>query len=159
LGHSYLPDLGVRSLRRSILVNVYRFVVGVDLIDLENKSTIEWNLHSRGRFTKIDGGKGLAFTIGDTNSKLIQLHLHCSDNATWRTGLSDFVPAYPNDGIRDRHLQIATEAQTAAFFWCIVLSGDVPNFSQTAPDQGAWTFKDATTLNFDGTWISQAGAR
>jgi hypothetical protein len=159
LAQSYLPDLGVRSLRRSILVNPHRFVVGVDLVELEKESSIEWNLHSWGRFTQIEHASGLAFSISSEDSNPAKLLCHCSHQAVWKTGLSGFVPAYPNDGRRDAFLQISAKGQRAAFFWCILFSGDFPTFAQLSPSRGSWAFKDGMPLIFDGMWISHAGAK
>jgi hypothetical protein len=159
LSHSYLPDLGVRSLRRSIMVESGRSIVGVDLIDLDNDSSIEWNLHSWKLFSHIETAPRFTFSIGAEDSQPITVACSSSNRATWHTGESEFAPAYPNDGRRDRFLRIASIGREAAFFWCILLDGGPPAFTHDSSRRGTWVFSDGTTLHFDGVWISREGAK
>jgi len=159
LSHSYLPDLGVRSLRRSILVESGRSIVGVDLIDLDNDASIEWNLHSWNGFSHIETAPHFTFGIGAGDSQPITVICSCSNRATWQTGESEFVPAYPNDGRRDRFLRIASVGREITFFWCILLHGDSPAFNPDSSRRGRWVFNDGTTLHFDGAWILREAAK
>ena len=159
LSSSYLPDLGVRSLRRSIMLELDRYIVGVDLIDLENDSSIEWNLHSWKKFSHIETAPRFTFRIGADDSQPTTVFCHTADRPTWQTGESGFVPAYSNDGVRDKYLRISTTGTEAAFFWFIVLYGDLPQFNLDSGRRGTWVFNDGTTLNFDGVWISRGEAK
>jgi hypothetical protein len=159
LSHSYLPDLGVRSLRRSILVEPGHTIVGVDLVDLDNDSSVEWNLHSWRDFNYLDTAPRFSFRIGGGDSRPITVFCYSAHPATWQRGESGFVPAYPNDGLRDRFLRVVSIGREVAFFWCILLDGDPPTFAPDSGHRGTWTFGNGTTLHFDGVWISREGTK
>jgi hypothetical protein len=155
LSSAYLPDLGVQSLRRSILVHPGRYIAGVDLVNLENESSIEWNLHSWKNFSHDGNSNELTFTVDAGASEPMTVVCHASLPATWQTGESEFVPAYPNDGKRDSYLRICSSGKEAAFFWFIHISGELPTIIPTSVRRGTWAFGNGVALNFDGIWISR----
>lgn len=157
LACAYFPHLGVQSLRRSILVKPGCFILGADVVKLAHKSSIEWNLHTCGEFRQIGGGPGLRFTIGVGSGTTMVLASSRANAVTWKTGLTEFVPAYPNSGERDKFLQISCEAERAVIIWCICLAGPPPDLELSADNHSSWTFSDGTEAAFDGTWISLRG--
>ena len=154
LTHSYLPHLGVQLLRRNILFEPGRCILGVDVVTLANEASIEWNLHSFKEFHLLRSEPLLSFTIGTGNDSHTVL-ISCSpETASWKTGLSDFVPAYPNSGERDRCLRIACHTKNAVINWCISPAGAPPQLQLRESSRATWTFSDGAVANFNGTRIS-----
>jgi len=71
--------------------------------------------------------------------------------------LTEFVPAYPNSGERDRFLRISFYADKAVIIWCICLAASPPDLKFSVDNLASWIFSDGTAANFDGTWISMRG--
>ena len=157
LAHSYLPHLGVQSLRRSICVQPGRYIFGADVVTLANAASIEWNLHSCGEFSQFGGGQVLSFKIGAGSNCPTAFVSFSSEKVTWKTGLTEFVPAYPNNGERDRFLRIACQTDKAVIHWCICLTGGLPELQLRKSNDATWDFPDGTAVDFDGTWISLRG--
>jgi Heparinase II/III-like protein len=146
---SYLPHLGVRVVRRSMLIDPGRRIIGIDVVDLSSDHVIEWNIHSWGDFTFLGGKTDLVFKIGTP----ARLRLHCTvpDDTSRETGLAEFVPAYPNDGVRDRFLRLSHRGRTARFAWCIVSETDgVAEIRAGDKGEAFWRFTDGTLISFDG---------
>ena len=158
LASSYLPDLGVLSLRRSIAVIPGRYIIGIDRISLTNESSMEWNLHSWGDFIPIKS-MPLTFQVKLENSDTLRVICHSLNQSRCQTGLTDFVPAYPNDGRRDRFLRVSSTGKDNAFSWCVALGDDTPMFTADTEGFGLWSFNDGSRLSFDGTWFSREATR
>lgn len=153
LASAYLPHLGLRSLRRSVLVVPGRFVLGADIVKIANPANIEWNLHSAGEFLPAKERMGLRFDIIAPHRRWTLL-VSSSGKASWDTGLADFVPAYPNDGTRNRYLRVAGRADATAFHWCLCLTDDGPELHMRNAGRAQWQFQDGLAIDFDGTWFS-----
>ncbi|MCX6135113.1 MAG: heparinase II/III family protein [Ignavibacteriales bacterium] len=157
LAHSYLPHLGVQSLRRSICVQPGRYIFGADVVTLANAASIEWNLHSCEEFSQFGGGQVVNFKIGTGSNGPNAVVSFSSEKVTWKTGLTGFVPAYPNSGERDRVLCISCENKNAFILWCICMNGNPPELQFQTGNRATWKFPDGTAAEFDGTWISLRG--
>ena len=154
LARSYFPHLGVKVLRRSIIAEAGRYVIGADTVTLASEANIEWNLHSANEFVPVKEPGGLRFTIGSANSRWTVL-VTCSPGKTSaQTGLSDFVPAYPNNGARDYFLRVTSRGDHAMIHWCICLAEDIPGLRIRKNGHAGWMFSDGTAVDFDGTWMS-----
>ncbi|MEX2117413.1 MAG: hypothetical protein WEB37_11045 [Bacteroidota bacterium] len=157
LTHAYLPHLGVRMLRRSVLVDSGNIVLGADIVALATEASIEWNLHSFEGFTQLEGGTILRFTIGAGSNRPTVLVSFSTDNVTWKTGFSDSVPAYPNSGQRDKFLQAACFTEKTVIHWCICLTDSLPDLQHRKGNNAVWIFPNGTAAEFDGTRISMRG--
>ena len=157
LAHSYLPHLCVQLLRRSIFVEPDRYILGADVVTLAKSARIEWNLHSHEEFNQFGEGRTLSFTIGPGSNRPSILVSFSPEKVTWETGLSDFVPAYPNSGERDRFLRITCQTDKAVMIWCICLTDGLPELQLQKSGQATWIFPDGAVADFDGMWISLRG--
>jgi hypothetical protein len=131
--------------------------LGADVVTLANAASIEWNLHSCGEFSQIGGGQVLNFRIGAGSNGPTAVVSFSSEKVTWKTGLTEFVPAYPNNGERDRVLRISCKNEKAVIIWCICVTGNPPELQLQTGNHATWTFPDGTVADFDGTWISLRG--
>ncbi|RIK79568.1 hypothetical protein DCC62_05305 [candidate division KSB1 bacterium] len=121
LTSSYLDFLGVESLvRRLYLLRPSLFIIH-DRIELKHERELQWNLHTYGEISEISRAPNLQFQITDGEQSL-QLLCILPEKAQWRTGFSDFVPAYPHAGERDRFLQLHKTGNSGEFL--IVISLD-----------------------------------
>jgi hypothetical protein len=154
LARSYLPHLGVQLFRRSIHVEPGRYILGTDVVVVANAASIEWNLHSCGEFVQFGEGQVLRFTFGAGGRPLTALISFSPEMVTWKTGLTDFVPAYPNSGERDRYLRIACHTNKAVIDWCVCHTERVPELQTRESNRATWTFPDGAEFEYDGMWIS-----
>ena len=154
LASSYLPHLGVRSMRRSIFVTPGRSLLGVDVITIAKISDIEWNIHSCAEFTHLEDHRALKFRVGSKKGPAPVLACASSNALTWKTGLSEFVPAYPNDGMRNRFLRVTCREHQTVFVWCLTLDDDVPEIQLLQDKHAKWVFREGASAEFDGTWIT-----
>lgn len=151
LTHSYLRHLGIQSLHRSIAVEPGRYILGSDGIMLVKAANIDWNLHSSGEVIRVNG-EGFRFALGGGRWTVL---VSCSSrDARSETGLTDFVPAYPNSGARDRFLRIGCHAESAEFHWCICSADNLPELAVRKDHHATWTFRDGTRADSDGRQIS-----
>ncbi|MEX2116444.1 MAG: heparinase II/III family protein [Bacteroidota bacterium] len=156
LATAYLPNLGVNMHRRSLLAEPGRFVLGADIVTLAAAASIEWNLHSGGDFVQVEEGRLLRFSIAAENNEWFLLIFTSSGKVTSETALSQFVPAYPNSGVRDRFLRIACRTDRAVFHWCLCRSDNMPVPQLQNENRASWVFPDGVAADFDGTWISMS---
>ena len=157
LAPAYLSHLGVKSLRRSIFVDAGEYILGVDVVALARPAEIEWNLHSRRDFTQTGDGGVLSFTMGAGADSPTVLITSTSEKLTWTTGLSDFVPAYPNSGDRDQFLRVACRSDNAMILWCICLTDRLPEMQIQQRTRASWIFPGGAAAEFDGMWITRRG--
>jgi hypothetical protein len=149
----YLPHLGVRLMRRSMLIDAGRCIVGADVVELLSDASIEWNLHSWLDFALIEAKAMLAFRIGGAGGN--RLYCRVPPDTQWESGLSEFVPAYPNNGTRDKFIRLICRGKAARFFWCITCGEDREPQILARDAQVSWQFGDGTEMTFDGITIHQ----
>lgn len=153
LTNSYLPHLHVRSCTRSMLVDLSRYILGVDCIDLESTRQIEWNYHSwlPMRFSQRERYWEILFQ--DTDD--VRLKLLSPYDCQIETGRTPFVPAYPHDGKRDYFLRASMRARTTMFIWCIALHPSVsPQLVPTQEREPRIRLSIETIAHFDGAWLT-----
>ena len=63
------------------------------------------------------------------------------ENVQWRTGLSTFVPAYPNSGERDRYLQLFKKASECEFLVLLMLEQVSVKYDLNFPDKNSKLWK------------------
>ena len=135
LSTSYLDYLGVRQLIRRFIYLRPAVIVIHDYVELDAERTIEWNIHSYGKFRKMAEQPELQFEITD-NFHSAFLYCIMPQQVTWETGLSPFVPAYPNPGMRDRYLTISKQSKTANFLCILTLDDSKVNW--TLDSERSW---------------------
>lgn len=118
LAAAYLPCLRVRRARRKLIVDPRSFIIGMDTIECEDDSDIEWNLHSRGVFETLDGDSMRRWRI-DLPGGPYRLAVYSETFDSCETGLTPFVPAYPNDGVRDHYLRLTRRTRSASVVWSL----------------------------------------
>ncbi|MCK6560220.1 heparinase II/III-family protein [bacterium] len=133
---SYLDFLGVQSLvRRLYVLRPLLFVVH-DRIELKQSRELQWNLHTYGEIREISHASNLQFQFTDGEQSL-QVLCILPEKAKWRTGFSDFVPAYPHAGERDRFLQLHQSGKSGEFLIVISLEGSSLDWElESSPAEG-----------------------
>jgi hypothetical protein len=122
-----------------MMVDLDHTIVGVDTVACSETRSIEWNLHT---WKTIDE---------------LGLHILAPDTYEQRSGLTEVVPAYPNDGTRDTALQLSTRRRSVQWVWCLGLA-EIGRPQLTRKD-------DALTIaglpcgpiRFDGRWLIPEG--
>ncbi len=122
LSASYLDFLGVQRLVRRLCVLRPSLFVVHDRIELKHPRELQWNLHTYGEIREVVHSPTLKLQLIDGEQSL-QLLCILPEKAQWRTGYSDFVPAYPHSGERDRFLQLQQTGKSGEFL--IVMSLDL----------------------------------
>jgi hypothetical protein len=151
LACSYLPHLGVEVMRRDLLIRAGSFILGAERVRLRRERFVEWNLHSRGEIACCATPPPLAFALGEARLVLIS-----AGNWKWASGLSQFVPAYPNDGKTDSVLTISRKCDEALLFWCLLFAGEL---GVQAEDGGRrWSFSDGVVAIFTDEGFILSGA-
>lgn len=149
LATSYLPHLGVESLSRSLAIDLDRYILGVDTIDCMAPHSLEWNIHAWGP-VRHSGTNDTYLFPGD-----VRLFILAPASPAVSTGLSEFIPAYPNDGTRDTSLVFSDHAQSTRFIWCFLMTGEpAPQLEPGESRSCTIRFSDRHTVNFDGTWLT-----
>ncbi len=119
----YLNFIGVKRAVRRFIVFPQGIVLIHDSIRLNSQREIQWNIHTYGSINEEAINENLKFNFSD-RSKRAELMVLLPTKWQWRTGLSTFVPAYPNCGKRDRFLQLFKPAIECEFLILLKL-GDV----------------------------------
>jgi hypothetical protein len=71
-----------------------------------------------------------------------------------KTGLTEFVPAYPNDGTRDYFVQSAVRASETRFIWCHLFTPEpLPAVDPAGHSTFHISFAGGLSLLFDGRWL------
>ncbi len=149
LAPSYLPHLGVKSLSRSLAVDIDRYILGVDSIICRIPHSLEWNVHAWGP-VRHSGSDDTYLFPGN-----VRLSMLAPASAGGTTGLSEFVPAYPNDGTRDTSLVFSDYAEETRFIWCFLLTGEpAPHLEAGEFPRCTIRFNDRHTVTFDGHWLT-----
>jgi hypothetical protein len=152
---SYLPHLGVKLMRRTLLIEPDRFIAGADDIRLSQRRSIEWNLHSWGEFHHEVRSGVLSFVVSAEDRRLLRIYALFPQGAEWKTGESKFIPAYPHDGRRDRFLQLSTRQAEARMLWCLLLSDEDP--PEVLASDMFLRFADGTRVMNDGSRLTATG--
>lgn len=133
---SYLDFLGVqRHTRRLYVLRPALFIIH-DHIELKHARELQWNLHTYGEIEEFSFASNLQFqfTHGEQSLRLLCV---LPENVQWQTGFSDFVPAYPHSGERDRFLQLYQAGKSGKFL--IILNLDLSPINwelRATADQG-----------------------
>ncbi len=115
---AYLPHLGVRLCERSLCLDPDGTLLGVDRVMLGAERSIEWNFHSAFPLRRLDDLPMLAFALGAEENHA-RLDILRPADAHWKTGMAEFVPAYPHGGERLHALALLRRGREALFAWCI----------------------------------------
>jgi len=110
---AYLDFLGVKKYTRRLTGLISGLQV-VDEIELTQPRRIEWNFHTFGEIRPNPDSERLAFHISSESNSMELCFLEPS-RLEWETGLTEFVPAYPNAGERDRFLCVTHFGLAATF--------------------------------------------
>jgi len=121
---AYNDSIQAEGIRRELLVFDSGVILGCDVIELKNSNDIEWNIHSYSRIRKL---KGNDFLIKDKLVKANIIFLNGFDN--FQTGLTPFVPGYPNSGRRDYFLKITKHGYNAQFIYLLNVFTENSTFS------------------------------
>jgi hypothetical protein len=135
LSRSYLDFIGIEKMvRRFIYIRPGALLI-YDRIELGSTKNIEWNIHSRGDFKRIADHPYSRFEITAGSSSAAMTCL-LPANPDWNSGTDIFVPAYPNAGDRNRHLQLIRKDSTAFFLILIDLGAHPVEYELTTDASG-----------------------
>lgn len=151
LASAYLPHLGVERCRRAVCVRGGCFVLGVDIVRCREHASIEWNAHAWKPFTRLPGGAQFEFLPG---TRLVILE---PADVVCETGVTEFVPAYPNPGRCDHQLRATVFGREARFVWCYLLDGQEAPVILTGPPL-RFRFAGGPALECDGERFRTEGA-
>jgi hypothetical protein len=151
LSPAYLPHLGISRYTRSVFVAINSFVAGVDAIVCGSPGSIEWNAHSWDPFTSVSRKTPPEFSLGDD----VRLLLLSPEDLQIETGLTEFVPAYPNDGRRDHFLRAWIRGAHLRLVWCYLFNGNQsPRLVEGEGESFRLEFAGGAVIVFDGTWLT-----
>jgi hypothetical protein len=154
LTKAYLPHLGVKRCTRTVFVDPARAVVGADTVACGEVRSIEWNMHSWFPFDKVSTQWPIAFDLG----RRTRLVILSPGEAIWETGLTEFIPAYPNDGKRDHRCVGRVRSREVRFVWCLLLdSALVPRLQSDESGSFRIEFEDGFELHSDGCRFQPRG--
>jgi hypothetical protein len=146
LHRAYLPHLGVVTMTRSVQVWPGRFIAGMDTVGLTKSRDISWQMHSRGLFSDLKSPPLNAWEITFPGLKPARLVLFEPTSGRVMTGPSEFIPAYPHDGIGDSFLRCSVRGNHARFLWVLLLA-DEPVPALSSGDVPSVRFGDGTRLH------------
>ncbi len=118
LAPAYLDFLGVRSLNRRIFAPHADVFLVHDRIELEREREVQWNLHTYADPQLMTDQPALTLLLADGRERLRICPLSPAA-ISWRSGTSEFVPAYPHGGERDHFIQFYQRARSLEF--CVLL--------------------------------------
>jgi hypothetical protein len=105
LASAYLQHLDVENYTRKFYLLEPLVLVIHDHVQLAKPHELQWNLHTRAAI-EILSPKPLLRLKFSLEQECMRLLCLSPENISMRTGFSDFVPAYPNGGERDRFVQL-----------------------------------------------------
>ena len=150
LSGTFLPHLGVEQCTRALYVDLHRCIIGVDTVRCARARSIELNMHSWGNFVPVAGERGRVYSLPGG----VRYILLAPSGATDETGLTEFVPAYPNDGTRDHYLKSAVHAAETRFIWCHLLTPEsLPAVERAGQSPFRISFAGGYSLLYDGRWL------
>jgi hypothetical protein len=108
------------------------------------------NMHSWEEFVPVAGEQGGVFSLPGG----VRYVLLAPSTAMGKTGLTEFVPAYPNDGTRDYFMQSAVRASETRFIWCHLFTPEpLPAVDPAGHSTFHISFAGGLSLLFDGRWL------
>lgn len=119
---AYLPHLRVEECRRALCVDAERFIAGVDTVRCGEPRAIQWNLHASGLRRRAGATWAIDSCGGDRDGSCLLVMLD-PPGGDVESGLTEMVPAYPNDGARFDSLRVGMRGKEAMFIWCVLLDG------------------------------------
>jgi len=152
---AYLPHLGVEVCTRSMLIDAHA-IVGLDVVQCASCSSIEWNLHTWASVQEVVEMGRCTFRIGD-GANTIELHVLSPKDYFWHSGLTEGVPAYPNDGTRDTRLRFSMSESRVQWAWCILMADNLKPELLRDGEEIAIQGLSGGTIRFDGKWLTQEG--
>ncbi len=152
LAPAYLPYLGVLRCRRTLYIDPDNLILGVDDVACNSVSTIAWSIHSWGGIEQLSGSRPTGFRIAGGSSGV---WFFSPELLSWKTGWTELVPAYPNDGRRDLFLRGEVKGREARFVWALVLGreGSPPRWKEDNK-RPAFVLADGTVLRYRNTHFS-----
>ncbi len=114
---AYLDFLKITTLKRKLYFVRQCQLVIHDRIVLEKTGEIQWNLHT---YANIEQIERFHFKLFDGDREL-HLYALLPEKQDYQSGLSDFVPAYPHDGLRDRFMRFCFSGKACEFLFVINL--------------------------------------
>jgi hypothetical protein len=151
----FLPHLEVEQCTRALYVDLDRFIVGVDTVRCTHAHSLELNMHSWGEFTPVAGERKEVFSLPGG----VRYLLLAPSGAMGETGLTEFVPAYPNDGTRDYYVKSAVRASETQFIWCHLFTPEpIPAIQPAGQSTFRISFAGDFSLVFDGRWLIPEGS-
>jgi hypothetical protein len=134
LAPSYPDHLAVHRLTRRLCYLKPDVVLVHDKVELGTEHDIQWNLHTYGR---IIAGSSVNLQIND-GEQILQLHCLLPEHVCRRQGVSEFVPAYPHAGERDRFVQFYKKSRRLEFLFLMVFGKKSVewNFESSKTDAG-----------------------
>ncbi len=118
LTHIYPDHLGLIKFHRDFIYLKPDVFLIYDQIELDKERHIEWNIHS---YSPIEMIKKNSLSFQLTNKKSVNITCLSPDAPGYQTGLSEFVPAYPNPGKRDYFLKLDHTGNNVTFLVMITL--------------------------------------
>ena len=151
LASNYLPHLGVERCHRALLIDpARRRVVGVDDVRCGASSILQWNLHSHASFA-LSGTMGLRSFRATVRDTALTVFLILPPDGDLATGLSEVVPAYPNDGTPNHFLRWSVTGIQNQFVWYLTLEQDpVPPVMEASDNAMLISFSDGGVIRYDG---------
>ncbi|MBN2090257.1 hypothetical protein JW964_11650 [candidate division KSB1 bacterium] len=115
----YLDFLQLKKfIRRFIFLRTGAILIH-DLVELNLSREVQWNLHTYGEFCKSYINNKLVFHCADALEKA-KVVVILPEPVEWRSEWTQFVPAYPNSGDRDRYLQLFVNSKSCQFLILII---------------------------------------
>ena len=137
------PDfIGVKTVVRRFMVFPQGVVLIHDAIQLNSAREMQWNIHTYGNISEKTNDDILRFHFSDGSGQAEMIAL-LPAIIQWRTGLSTFVPAYPNPGKRDRFLQLFKQTTECEFLILLKLEDVSIKYDLDFPDKSdkLWQLK------------------
>jgi len=130
----YLDFIGVKRAVRRFMVFPHGVVLIHDSIQLNWDREIQWNIHTYGAIAEATMSEKLKFHFSD-GLEQAEMMVLLPENVLWRTGLSTFVPAYPNAGKRDRYRQLFKLDSECEFLILLKLADIQVKYDLDFPDK------------------------
>jgi len=150
LAPAYLDFLGVRSLNRRIFSPQADVFLVHDRIKLEKEREVQWNLHTYAVPQLLTDQPALTFLLTDGRERLRACALSPAA-VSWRSGPSEFVPAYPHSGEQDHFIQFYQRARSLEFCVLLDLDNRLVKYNLQKKEDG-WRF-DFSSGGTDGTLL------
>lgn len=154
LAPSYLPLAHVEECLRTLCISPGRWIVGRDSIRSGLEESIEWNIHAWEIDQPRSSGGMTSCDLGSPGN-LCRLSLIEPRDAVVETGLTEMVPAYPNDGTRVRFLRASVRTRETRFVWCILIDRSLgpPDVTGDA-DRISIRFAGGETIRFSDGFLT-----